>query len=241
MWGKDGLEAILFYNVRRYNEDTHRLTVCDYPDYMNNHTTLPYTIPLRALLVQNAPNLLTAGKTMAQTFHANGAVRLHPSEWTSGVAAGGAAIFMLQRGFNSTQSLLANVAPLQAFLNSSAVGQPLQWVNGPLPPPQIGYVCGFGGDVCFGVDDRYNYTLYNSSSCDSVCAPIAADQWLANMDYWTEKAGVLTASAATYLKKSTALSSILPPSELLAVNAGFTCTLVSEAEYPEGYKLCVVS
>ena len=41
----------------------------------------PYYIPLRALMVGGAPNLLAAGKTMSQSFHANSNTRLHPSEW----------------------------------------------------------------------------------------------------------------------------------------------------------------
>ena len=39
--------------------------------------------------VGGAPNLMAAGKLMSESFHANSNTRLHPSEWTSGVAAGG--------------------------------------------------------------------------------------------------------------------------------------------------------
>ena len=42
-----------------------------------------------------APNLLVAGKCMAESFRANANTRLHPSEWTTGVAAGGAAVLMV--------------------------------------------------------------------------------------------------------------------------------------------------
>ena len=35
----------------------------------------------------DAPNLVLAGKTMAQSFYANAITRLHPSEWSSGAAA----------------------------------------------------------------------------------------------------------------------------------------------------------
>ena len=38
----------------------------------------PYFIPLRALMVASAPNLLAAGKLMSQSFHANSNTRLHP-------------------------------------------------------------------------------------------------------------------------------------------------------------------
>lgn len=64
-----------------YNDDIHKLEIelCNYPKYLLNHTTKPFYIPFRALTVQNVSNLLVAGKTMAQTFHANGATRVHPS------------------------------------------------------------------------------------------------------------------------------------------------------------------
>ena len=46
-----------------------------YPDYVAVHDTKPYYIPFRALTVGGAPNLLVAGKTMSQTFHASSATR----------------------------------------------------------------------------------------------------------------------------------------------------------------------
>ena len=48
-----------------YNDDTHHLanSVCAYPTYMNGagEGGKPYFIPLRALMVGGAPNLLAAG------------------------------------------------------------------------------------------------------------------------------------------------------------------------------------
>jgi hypothetical protein len=63
-----------------YNDDTHHLHVpqCVYPAYIGNgrgEGAKPYYIPLRALLVGGAPNLLVAGKTMSQSFHANSNTR----------------------------------------------------------------------------------------------------------------------------------------------------------------------
>ena len=68
-----------------YNDDTHELRIssCVYPTYMtganNAQGAKPFYIPLRALLVEGAPNLLATGKTMSQSFHANSNTRLHPS------------------------------------------------------------------------------------------------------------------------------------------------------------------
>jgi hypothetical protein len=125
-----------------YNDDTHMLrnsstvTVnCSYPAYLNGKSegAKPYYIPMRALMVGGAPNLLVAGKLMAQSFHANSNTRVHPSEWSSGVAAGGTAALMLMRGWHDTSDAYANVAVVRSYLNSSKVGQPLDWTG--LPPP----------------------------------------------------------------------------------------------------------
>ncbi|MEN9529295.1 MAG: hypothetical protein RI932_1168 [Pseudomonadota bacterium] len=56
----------------------------------------PFTLPMRAHTNSTIPNLLVAGKTMAQTFHVNSATRLHPIEFVSGTGAGALASFMAQ-------------------------------------------------------------------------------------------------------------------------------------------------
>ena len=63
---------------------------CGLPSYLNSVsiTPVPYHLPLRALTNNSVKNLLVAGKTMAQTFFANSSTRVHPSEFSSGVAAG---------------------------------------------------------------------------------------------------------------------------------------------------------
>lgn len=62
---------------------------------------------------------------MSESFHANSNTRLHPSEWTSGVAAGGTAALMIRRQWRDTAQALTSVQEVRAFLNSSSVGQPL--------------------------------------------------------------------------------------------------------------------
>ena len=112
-----------------YSDDTHTLKIpaCVYPEYMSEDGGWqPYYIPLRALLVGGASNLLVAGKTMSQSFHANSNTWLHPSEYSSGVAAGGAAVLMVRNAWTSADAL-KNVGQVQRFLNSSAVGAPLVW------------------------------------------------------------------------------------------------------------------
>lgn len=48
-------------------------------------------------------------------------------EWSSGVAAGGAAALMFQQGWASTSQVLANVHTLQDALSAPPLQQPLTW------------------------------------------------------------------------------------------------------------------
>ena len=56
----------------------------------------PFQIPLRAMIPQEIDNLLVAGKSIATSHIAAAAYRVHSFEWSSGAAAGIAAIFGLQ-------------------------------------------------------------------------------------------------------------------------------------------------
>ncbi|MBE9044993.1 FAD-dependent oxidoreductase [Pleurocapsales cyanobacterium LEGE 10410] len=56
----------------------------------------PFQIPLRAMIPQEIDNLLVAGKSIATSHIAAAAYRVHSFEWSSGAAAGIAAIFSLE-------------------------------------------------------------------------------------------------------------------------------------------------
>ncbi|SIO25775.1 FAD dependent oxidoreductase [Singulisphaera sp. GP187] len=89
-----------------YASDVHPIASCAMPAYVvGAHETLPFLIPFRALTNERFSNLLVAGKTMAQSFLANAATRLHPIEWSSGTAAGVAAADMAFNGRTSRQEL----------------------------------------------------------------------------------------------------------------------------------------
>jgi hypothetical protein len=193
------------------------------------------------------PHAHVPGKTMSQTFHANSATRLHPSEWSTGVAAGGAAVFMLQHGITTTEEVYDKWMPeLQAYLNSSTIGQPLEWTfPNPLPPLPIGFTCGFntsdGAGTCVSVDTLpAGYVLHNSSTCDAACPALGSNVWLADATFWTLSDGVLNATQNTLLKKSTANSDVLPPEWLLPAPAGELCTLTSPHSW-QGYFMCTPS
>ena len=87
--------------------------------------TLPFQIPLGALIPEGTTNLLASCKNIGATHLSNGATRLHPVEWAVGEAAGVLAAYCLQKGCEPRevwasealtrelqQSLLVNGAPL---------------------------------------------------------------------------------------------------------------------------------
>ncbi len=60
--------------------------------------SLPFRIPLGALIPQRCLNLLPAAKNIGTTHITNGCYRLHPVEWNIGEAAGALAAFCLEHG-----------------------------------------------------------------------------------------------------------------------------------------------
>ncbi|NBX16925.1 MAG: FAD-dependent oxidoreductase [Proteobacteria bacterium] len=112
--------------IGSYVADFHGLLTCKLPAYMNRSNTLPFFIPFRALTNKSFDNMLVAGKTMAQSFHANAATRLHPIEWHSGIAAGVAAAHMFQYQIGSKLAL-DNIKDIQTRI---AKHQPINWTLG---------------------------------------------------------------------------------------------------------------
>ena len=209
----------------------------------------PYFIPFRALMVDRAPNLLVAGKCMAESFRANANTRLHPSEWTTGVAAGGAAVLMLRKRWASTSDALANIATVRSFLNSSSVGQPLNWSNVAPLDVQEGSACVLGR--CIGVDGASVAELKRSGvpvfptafppTCGTSCPPLADYEWLALDSQWTTNTSVgsrIYSTTKAALKKSTAVSYALPASMKLTVNSNTPCILSNMTKF-DHYWLCI--
>jgi hypothetical protein len=90
-------------------------------------SSLPFQIPLGALLPQRVENLLTACKNLGVTHITNGCFRLHPVEWNIGEAAGALAAFCQNRKAQPKQvrqkpELLRS---FQALLTEEGV--PLAW------------------------------------------------------------------------------------------------------------------
>lgn len=93
-----------------YRIDLHPSTSgCNYIDV----DSVPFQVPLGALIPRRATNLLAAGKTVGCTHIANGCLRLHPVEWNIGEAAGLLAAFCLAR----------NVTPHAVHGNPDLLGE----------------------------------------------------------------------------------------------------------------------
>jgi hypothetical protein len=110
--------------VGSYRIDLHPSTGGD--NYIDV-SSLPFQIPLGALLPVRVENLLPACKNLGVTHITNGCYRLHPVEWNIGEAAGALAAFCLQKKVVPRQVRKDGkvLAAFQAVLRSDGVE--LEW------------------------------------------------------------------------------------------------------------------
>ena len=106
--------------IGMYRIDLHPSTGGD--NYIDV-ASVPFEIPLGALIPIRMNNLLPAGKNVGTTHITNGAFRLHPVEWGIGEAAGWLAAFCLDRAVDPravhhSPSLLAE---FQSLLTANGV------------------------------------------------------------------------------------------------------------------------
>jgi len=83
--------------------------------------SLPFRIPLGALIPVRATNFLPAAKNIGTTHLTNGCYRLHPVEWNIGEAAGELAAFCLERN-TRPHDVAANRPTVAAFQERLARG-----------------------------------------------------------------------------------------------------------------------
>ena len=117
--------------IGSYRMDLHITTTGDHGQY---GSTLPFQIPLGALIPRRVENLLPACKNLGVTHLTNGCYRLHPVEWNVGEAAGALAAFCvaqkkMPRAVRNQPVLLAD---FQKLLRADGVR--LEW------PPTAGPV-----------------------------------------------------------------------------------------------------
>jgi hypothetical protein len=90
--------------------------------------SLPFQIPLGALLPLGTANLLAACKNIGTTHITNGAYRLHPVEWSIGEAVGALAAFCADTG-NAPEAVYRKPALLEDFQRvlTETLGLTLSW------------------------------------------------------------------------------------------------------------------
>jgi hypothetical protein len=90
-------------------------------------SSLPFQIPLGALIPRRVENLLAASKNLGVTHITNGCYRLHPVEWNIGEAAGAVAAEALKTGHPPRH--IRNTKPLLTALQTrlTAQGFELAW------------------------------------------------------------------------------------------------------------------
>lgn len=89
--------------------------------------TMPFQIPLGALIPQDCDNLIASCKNIATTHLSNGAYRLHPVEWSIGEAAGSLAAFCVRNGLvpHQVHASPERLRSFQTFLQQRGVS--LSW------------------------------------------------------------------------------------------------------------------
>lgn len=94
--GEDGTKSAHFYDsvgVGYYHIDLHPTKKVNYVDF----PSLPFQIPLGALLPVRMDNIFPANKNIGTTHITNGCYRLHPVEWSIGEAVGLLLVFAKQK------------------------------------------------------------------------------------------------------------------------------------------------
>lgn len=97
--------------VGSYRIDLHPSTGGD--NYIDL-SSLPFQIPLGALIPQRMTNLLAGNKNLGVTHITNGCYRLHPVEWNIGEAAGAVAAYAIRVGATPAQ-IRGNSSQLSQF------------------------------------------------------------------------------------------------------------------------------
>jgi hypothetical protein len=107
-------------------------------DRLDFPTSLPFQIPLDAMLTGAVENLIAAGKCIASTHITNGCYRVHPVEWNIGESAGALAAFCVAQNVNPS-AIRSDMAALRAYQDRLLVrGIPLSWgVDDPLSDPDF--------------------------------------------------------------------------------------------------------
>jgi hypothetical protein len=98
--GKSNNSAAVFADsigIGYYHIDLH--PTCGGDNYID-FDSLPFQIPLGAMIPESTENLIPACKNIGSTHITNGCYRLHPVEWNIGEAAGSLVAFAFKKKVN---------------------------------------------------------------------------------------------------------------------------------------------
>ena len=131
---KDAVRAAQFADsvgIGSYRMDLHITTSGDHSEF---GSTLPFQIPLGAMIPRRVENLLPACKNIGVTHLTNGCYRLHPVEWNIGEAAGALAAFCVaqKKSPRAVRNQKEALADFQKLLQQDGVR--LDW------PPEAGAI-----------------------------------------------------------------------------------------------------
>jgi hypothetical protein len=117
--------------IGSYHMDLHITTSGDRSEF---GSTLPFQIPLGALIPRRVENLLPGCKNLGVTHLTNGCYRLHPVEWNIGEAAGTLVAFCLaqKQSPRAVRNRKESLADFQKLLRHDGVR--LEW------PPDAGAI-----------------------------------------------------------------------------------------------------
>ena len=113
---KNEVTAADFYDsigIGYYHTDLH--PTCAGNNYID-FDSLPFQIPLGALIPQRVENLIPANKNIGTTHITNGCYRLHPVEWNIGESAGSLVAFALKKKV-TPRTVRERIDLLQDFQN----------------------------------------------------------------------------------------------------------------------------
>ena len=127
---RDELKAATFddsVGIGYYHIDLHPSSRGDnYIDF----PSLPFQIPLGALIPQNMENLLPANKNIGTTHITNGCYRLHPVEWSIGEAVGMLVPFALSKNVTPKQVREDNALLREFQTMVRSQGVETEWLDG---------------------------------------------------------------------------------------------------------------
>jgi hypothetical protein len=95
----------------------------------DDNRSLPFTIPLGALIPLRTEGLILSAKSIGTTHITNAAYRMHPVEWAIGEAGGHLAAFALHKGVPMRKVLSSQPLTRQFQGHLASYGIPLFWFN----------------------------------------------------------------------------------------------------------------